>query len=217
MQNVKDCHSNFKGVSYWVSSHPLLTLNYTIMTDKEKSTVLSIVNDAKAGKQLAFTKLYNKYYGLIRYVVYDILRNNDATDDVVSTAFTKAFLKIDTFVDNISFETWLKTIAINCSIDYIRQMKSENNNMYVDDDDCYIQLDSTDSSPEDKLIQQENIDKINNAYETLRPFYRNLIDMKVNKGLSNEQIGNEMGLSSVQVRDHLYDARVRLKKLINQS
>ena len=187
------------------------------MTDKEKSTILSIVNDAKAGKQLAFTKLYNKYYGLIRYVVYDILRNNDATDDVVSTAFTKAFLKIDTFVDNISFETWRKTIAINCSIDYIRQMKSENSNMYIDDDVCYIQLDSTDSSPEDKLIQQENINKINNAYETLRPFYRNLIDMKVNKGLSNEQIGNEMGLSSVQVRDHLYDARVRLKKLINQS
>lgn len=186
------------------------------MTDKKKSTVLNIVNDAKAGKQLAFTKLYNKYYGLIRYVVYDILRNNDATDDVVSTAFTKAFTKINTFVDNISFETWLKTIAINCSIDYIRKTHEENNNTFIDDDDCYIQLNSTESSPEEKLIENENINRINEAYETLRPFYRRLLDMKINKNLSNEDIGKEVGLSSTQVRDLLHRARNRLRKFINQ-
>lgn len=185
------------------------------MTDKEKSTVLKLVEDAKAGKQLAFSKLYNKYYRLIRYVVYNILHNVDATDDVVSTAFTKAFMKIDTFVDNISFETWLKTIAINCSIDYIRRMEQENQNIFVDDDDCYIQLNSTDSSPEDKLISNESINRINEAYETLRPFYRNLIDLKVNKGLSNEEIGKEMGLSPIQVRDQLHRAKLRLKKFIN--
>ena len=185
------------------------------MTDKEKSEVALLVEEAKQGKQLAFSKLYNKYYRLIRYVVYDILHNIDATDDVVSDSFTKAFLKIDTFVENISFETWLKTIAINNSIDYIRRTKEESKNVFVDDDDCYIQLDSTDSSPEDKVIEDENVCKINKAYERLRPLYRNIIDMKVNKNLSNEQISKETGFSETQVRDILHRARNRLRKFIN--
>lgn len=186
------------------------------MTDKEKSKILELVNEAKAGKQLAFSKLYEKYYGLMRYTIYNILHNSDATDDVLSMTFTKAFMKIDTFVDNISFETWLKTIAINCSIDYIRQTREENSNTFIDDDDCYIQLNSTESSPEEKLIENENVNRINEAYETLRPIYRILLDMKVNKGLSNEDIGKEVGLSSTQVRDLLHRARNRLKMFINQ-
>ena len=185
------------------------------MTDKEKREVLELVNQAKAGNQLAYSKLYNKYVRLIRYVVYDILRNKDATDDVVSETFTKAFMKLDTFVENISFETWLKTIAINRSIDHIRRTHEDNRNIFVDDDDCYLQLNSSESSPEEVLIQKESVNRINDAYDTLRPLYRTLLDMKINKGLDNAQIGKEMGLTEIQVRDLVHRARNRLKKFIN--
>ena len=60
-----------------------------------------LIAQAKEGKQLAFTKLYNKYYNTIRYVIYNIVRNIDVTDDLISVTFTKAFMKIDKYVDNI--------------------------------------------------------------------------------------------------------------------
>lgn len=57
--------------------------------------------------------------------------------------------------------------------------------------------------------------QINEAYERLRPLYRNIIDMKVNKNLSNEQISKETDFSETQVRDILHRARNRLRKFIN--
>ena len=112
-----------------------------------------LIAQAKEGKQLAFTKLYNKYYNTIRYVIYNIIRNIDVTDDLISVTFTKAFMKIDKYVDNISFEMWLKTIAINSAIDFIRRNRQEKLNDSVDDETClYEFVDTMFSNPEDNFI-----------------------------------------------------------------
>lgn len=187
------------------------------MTDKERIEVNSLVNQAKEGKQIAFTKLYNKYKGLIRYVINDILKNADATDDVLSQTFTKAFMKIDSYTDDISFEMWLKTIAINSSIDYIRRTKYEQSNYFIDDDECFLQLGSLYESPEDTLIGDETARRLEDAYSRLRIKYRNILDMKINKDLTYKQIGEELCLSELQVKSMLNKARKRLKQLYEKT
>ena len=89
------------------------------MTDLEKQQISELIKQAKEGNQLAFTKLYEKYKQIIYVTIYRIVNNKDAADDLLSITFVKAFSKLDSYVTNISFEMWLKTIAINSSIDYI--------------------------------------------------------------------------------------------------
>ena len=117
------------------------------MTDLEKQQISELIKQAKEGNQLAFTKLYEKYKQIIYVTIYRIVNNKDAADDLLSITFVKAFSKLDSYVTNISFEMWLKTIAINSSIDYIRRTKKESANYWIDDSDSCFQLSDTAGSP----------------------------------------------------------------------
>ena len=174
-----------------------------------------LIAQAKEGKQIAFTKLYNKYYNTIRYVIYNIIRNIDVTDDLVSVTFTKAFMKIDKYVDNISFEMWLKTITVNTAIDYIRQNKKEQLNNYIDDEESKIQLSGLEHSPEDDMIFQQNINIVMECIPRLKKKYRDLIYARLD-GKSYQQISQELAIPEATVKTCLNKARQRLKQLFNQ-
>ena len=90
------------------------------MTDKEKS----LIDQAKHGSKEAVAQLYNRYYRLIRYIIYDAVKDDDLTADLLSTTFVKAYERLNYFVESISFEAWLKTIAINTVIDYVKNALS---------------------------------------------------------------------------------------------
>lgn len=185
------------------------------MTDEEKQQVFELIKQAKEGKQSAFTKLYNRFNKVIYNTIYYIVKNKDATDDLLSVTFTKAFTKLDSYVNNISFEMWLKTIAINSSIDYIRRTKKENANYWIDDNDNFLQL-SNDAgySPEEDYIFAEKSDALDDALSRLRWKYRNIIELRSVQDLSYKQISEQLGLNESQVKSRLNKAREKLKELL---
>lgn len=186
------------------------------MTDLEKQQVFELIKQAKEGKQSAFTRLYNKFERTIYYTIYHIVNNKDAADDLLSVTFIKAFSKLDSYINNISFEMWLKTIAINSSIDYIRRTKKEKANYWIDDDMSSFQLsNSADYSPEEDYIFRETSSKLEHALSRLRFKYRNILELRTIRGLSYKQISEELGLSESQVKSQLNKARDKLKQLLN--
>ena len=54
----------------------------------------SLIDQAKQGVEGAFSSLFTMYYNSIQYTIYNIVRNKDVTDDLLSVTFTKAFKKI---------------------------------------------------------------------------------------------------------------------------
>lgn len=187
-----------------------------IMTDEEKQQILDLINQAKEGKQLAFTKLYNRFKRSITYTIFNIVKNKDVTDDLLSITFCKAFQRIDTYVNNISFEMWLKTIAINASIDYIRHTKKEKNNYYIDDEESKVQLSgSADCSPEETFLFHETNSRVEDAMKKLRFKYRNILNLKIESNLSYKEIATALNLSESQVKSTLNKAREKLKELLN--
>ena len=185
------------------------------MTDEEKQQVFDLIKQAKEGKQSAFTKLYNRFNRVIYNTIYYIVNNKDAADDLLSVTFTKAFSKLDSYVNNISFEMWLKTIAINSSIDYIRHTKKERANYWIDDDANSLQLnDSAGYSPEEDYIFAEKSVNLENALSRLRWKYRNIIELRSIQNLSYKQIAEQLGLSESQVKSRLNKAREKLKELL---
>lgn len=186
------------------------------MTDEEKQQLTDLINQAKEGSQAAFTKLYNKYKSILYPTIFHIVNNKDATDDLLSITFIKAFSKLDSYVNNISFEMWLKTIAINSSIDYIRRTKKEKANYWIDDDENTFQLsNSADYSPEENFIFDETMTRLSEAMTRLRFKYRNIIELRTVQNLSYKQISEQLGLSESQVKSLLNKAREKLKLLLN--
>lgn len=179
-----------------------------------KQEIIELVEQAKNNKEKAFAILYNKYYTTVWFTVYNIVKNKDVTEDLISVIFTKAFKKLDLYTEHISFEMWLKTIAVNTSIDYIRRMKNENLNNYIDDENNTLQLFGLDSSPEEKLILQEKVKLLEKVIPTLKKKYRDLLMAKLD-GKSYKDLSIQFALSEDKVKADLHKARKQLKNKLD--
>lgn len=179
-----------------------------------KQEVIELVEQAKNNKEAAFTKLYNMYYKTIWFTVYNIVKNVDVTEDLISVVFTKAFQKLPLYTEHISFEMWLKTIAVNSSIDYIRRMKNEKLNNYIDAEDTFIQLNDYAPSPEESTIVKEQLKLVEQILPTLKKRYRDLILAKL-EGKSYKDLSEQFALSEDKIKTDLHKARKQLRNKLS--
>lgn len=175
-----------------------------------KQEIIDLVEQARNNDERAFTTLYNKYYNTVWFTVYNIVKNRDVTEDLISVVFTKAFKKLPLYTEHISFEMWLKTIAVNSSIDYIRRMKNEKLNNYIDAEDNLIQLDDYSPSPEETMILKEKLKLVEIILPTLKKRYRDLITAKL-EGKSYKDLSEQFALSEDKIKTDLHKARKQLK------
>ena len=140
-----------------------------------------------------------------------VVRNTDIADDLTSVVFTKAYEKLSMYTQHISFNMWLKTIAVNASIDYIRRNKKEQLNNYVDEDESPIQLSTLERSPEEDLILKEKLDIVLQAIPTLKRKYRDLINARID-GMSYKEIADKLAMNELAVKGDLNKARQKLKQ-----
>lgn len=173
--------------------------------------IIDLVEQAKQGSQKAFSKLYHKYKTDIWYTIMGVVKNTDVADDLTSVVFTKAYEKLSMYTQHISFNMWLKTIAVNASIDYIRRNKKEQLNNYVDEDENPIQLSALEKSPEEDLILKEKLDIVLQAIPTLKRKYRDLINARID-GLSYKEIAGKLAMNELAVKGDLNKARQKLKQ-----
>jgi RNA polymerase sigma factor (sigma-70 family) len=72
-----------------------------------------------------FNRLYAKMKpGLMNYV-FNIVRNADATEDIVSDTLSKLYTHIDSYDPNFEITTWMYRIARNSAIQFIYQQKAK--------------------------------------------------------------------------------------------
>ena len=178
------------------------------MENSEKT----LIDQVKQGNIRAFNKLYNTYKDVVYNAAYFVVKNKDVADDITSIVFTKAWYKRDTFVDNISLKMWLKTIATNSAIDYIRRTKKEQLNAYIDDEDSFIQVRETDNSPEEELLAKEKLNIVLGLIPKMKKKYREVLTYKI-EGKSYKQIAELLGSNEIAVKSDLNKARQHLRKL----
>lgn len=177
-----------------------------------KEELNDFIKKAKDGNQHAFTVLYEQFVQMVTYTIFGIVKNRDAADDLTSVTFTKAFLRLEKYTEDVSFPMWLKTIAVNSGIDYIRTMKKERNMAFLDDEETYIQPEATlAESVEDEFIYKELQLEAENAINSLKEPYYNVLTLR-RQGKSYKEIQEELGITDAQVKSLLFSARSRLKQ-----
>lgn len=176
----------------------------------------SLIDQAKRGDEKVFNQLYNRYYKLIRYIIFDIVKDDNLTQDLLSNTFIKAFGKLNSYVNPISFEAWLKTIAVNTTIDHIRASKDLQKNFSIDDENNKTQLEETAPDPESDMIKTENIELLRVALSRLRSKYRNLLEMRYFEGLSYDQLSVKLGIPIGTVKSDLNKAKHKLREIFQK-
>ena len=177
--------------------------------------ISDLVHAAKQEDQRAFLHLldihWNELYG---FMIKRTENENDA-EDLCLQAFSKAFDKIETYNDKFTFSTWLTSIAKNLHVDLIRKEKTL---LYESTDVDEVGREVIDETlgPEDQLIRSQNLDKLLQQIRSLKPIYRDVIQLRFFQELSHKEMATQLGLSLSNVKVRLLRAKKVLSEIINE-
>ena len=191
-------------------------LDFLFLTSvkNQEQTTSDLVYAAKQEDQHAFRQLldlhWNELYG---FMIKRTENENDA-EDLCLQAFSKAFDKIETYNDEFTFSTWLTSIAKNLHVDLIRKEKTRLHQSTDVDEVGRDVIDET-LGPEDQLIRSQNLDKLLQQVRSLKPIYRDVIQLRFFQELSHKEMATQLGLSLSNVKVRLLRAKKLLAEIIN--
>ncbi len=160
----------------------------------------------------ALVEVIAAYGERITAVVSGILRDRDAVEDVVQTAFSKAWFRIASFKGDASLYTWLYRVAVNASKDYIKGRSRRP--MSALDDVVAQRLPSAQPHVIEGLARRELRLSVRAAVAKLPERYRTVLALRELEGLTYQQIAEVLGLSLGTVESRLFRARRRLKSIL---
>ena len=95
-------------------------MSYKSQYADEKALISALIN----GDNNAFRQFVNDYHLSIRRICIGMLRSEADADDVAQEVFIEVFRSIAKFNEKAELSTWLYRIAVNKSLNYLRQKKS---------------------------------------------------------------------------------------------
>lgn len=174
------------------------------MTDSQ------LVARSQNGDRSAFEELVKKYQRDIYGLACRMVSDPEEAKDVAQQAFLQAFMHIRSFRQDSQFRTWLFRIAINQCYNFLKSRKK-----FGDPVDCdEVVLVGEEDSPEEELISQDERRRVSAAREKLPPKQQAVITLKVEQGLSYQEISEVLGGTPGAARVNYCQALKTLKKYL---
>lgn len=173
--------------------------------------IISYIEKAKKGDQVAFTFLLDQYWNEVYGFMLKRTENETDSEDITIETFSKAFDKLTTYNPEYQFNTWLIAIAKNVHIDLLRKKKSS---LYIEitedqDQQAYNVADNSPSA-EDEIITEQNLAQLLQFIKELKPHYQEVIQLRYFQEMSYQEISEQLNepLSNIKIK------LLRAKKLL---
>ena len=85
----------------------------------------------KDNEKHLFSVIYDRYAKLIYNRCYGFASSNAEAKDLTQDVFIKAYLKLSSFTENISFKSWLYTLAYRFCVNYVNRNKEKKIEKYL--------------------------------------------------------------------------------------
>jgi RNA polymerase sigma-70 factor (ECF subfamily) len=162
----------------------------------------------------AFRILYDMFYERVYKSAYFITRDPYLAQDAVQETFIKAFRNINDIEDGGKMGAWLSTIATRTSIDLMRKQKRWNGTPTED-----VILETGILKEEGTSIEEEYEfvwlkERITEIITELKPEYREVLLLKFQHGLKDEEIAQLLGEKIGTIKSRIHRGRQRLKTVI---
>ena len=193
-------------------------LNVAHLSDNAKQDYFLVLS-AIEGDQKSYAKLMKRYRDSIYFMMLKMVKNSEDAEDLTVEAFGKAFKNIEKYSPKFAFSTWLFKIASNNCIDFIRKKKG----VTVPIDKTNEKGDSYETAivdkklnPEASFIKKQKAQILRSTVKSLRPQYRNLIELRYFKELSYTEIAEELNLPLGTVKAQLFRSRELLLNILEK-
>jgi RNA polymerase sigma-70 factor (ECF subfamily) len=179
-----------------------------------------LVQRSRRGDLGAYDELVRRYQERIYATVYHMTSNHEDANDLAQESFIKAFQALKTFKGGSSFYTWLYRIAVNKTINFLKQRKNRIH-MSLNDLDFNAEHDPdlvaliSDKTPRREAGLTELQEKLNAALLKLSEPHRLVVVLHDVQGLSHDEIAKIMGCNIGTVRSRLFYARQQLQGFLS--
>lgn len=181
-----------------------------------KMTEERLVQLCKKHRSSAQKKVYATYSPQFRAVCKRYVIEKYIAEDLLQESFVKIFFSVDKFEwkGEGSFESWMRRIVINMSINYLKKTKKsiliepiENDNIIdfnLYDDDGFFESSLTRFSKDD----------VNAAFGEVPEKFRVVLNMAILDGLRHKEIADILGIAEETSRSRLTRGKKIFKDIL---
>ena len=167
-----------------------------------------------------YIALYTKVKPGLRSYIFNVVKDNDATDDILVNTLTKLWTKIDQYKPEYQISTWLYRIAFNECLGYIRKRNrtysiegmrdfgveiTESNKLSYNAQELLVEYHQM--SEQDFLDEDDDLTKrYTNALESiknLQPLYREILEDRLLNEMKYEDIADKYNLPLQTVKNRI--------------
>jgi RNA polymerase sigma-70 factor (ECF subfamily) len=180
-----------------------------------------LVARTQEGDASAFDDLVVKYTPRLYGLVYNMTSNHEDTNDLLQDIFAKAYKAIRGFRGKSSFYTWIHSIAVNMTLNFLKK-RSRRYQLSLDDVDASIQNDkefleaTASSSPVREADLSELQKRLNEAMMKLSDEHRAVVTMFHIQGMPHAEISKILNVSEGTVRSRLFYANRQLQNYLDE-
>ncbi len=156
----------------------------------------------------AFAELIDRYQRPLRYFIARLVGNPDLADELSQETWLTVLSKIHTLRNAATFSVWLYRIARNKVYQELRRRK------------VIIELDEGLEAPDDTVDEIgsfEDAAKLHRCLEKLKPLHKEVLLLRFLEEMSYEQIADVLDCNLGTVRSRIFNAKLALKKELEES
>ena len=179
-----------------------------------------LVKRARQGDLGAYDELVRRYQERIYATVYHMTSNHEDANDLAQEAFIKGFQALKSFKGGSSFYTWVYRIAVNKTINFLKQRRNKSQ-ISLNDLDFNAEHDPdlvaliSEKTPRREINLNELQERLNVAMQKLSQPHRLVVTLHDVQGLSHEEIAEIMDCNIGTVRSRLFYARQQLQAYLS--
>ncbi|MBP1081832.1 MULTISPECIES: sigma-70 family RNA polymerase sigma factor [Bacillus] len=166
-------------------------------------------NNSREDRVKTIEKLMDEHGTSIKRLIFTYVKHWETASDLTQDVFLTVFEKLDTFQGRSSLKTWVFSIAINKSKDYLKSWHFNHILLHK------ISNKDTNKTPEEEIMSQHDRKELYNNILTLPPKYRELIFLHYYNDMTVKEISEVTGLPAATIKTRLYRGKEKLKKKLN--
>jgi len=168
-----------------------------------------LIAQSLKGNNKARYQLYQLYSKAMFNVCYRLMNNREDAEDMLQEAFVQAFTKLESFRNESSFGTWLKTITVRTCINALNKRKLDLK--LIDDMHRY---ETAVEEPEDALFTKENIME---AMDQLPEGGRIVFSLYLLEGYDHGEIAQILNITESTSKSQYMRAKRRVYEIMKQT
>lgn len=171
------------------------------------------------GNQLYFKVLVDKYQSLVLNTCFRFLHNKSDAEDITQEVFITAFQSIKKFNYNSKISTWLYRIAVNKSLNFIRDNKKRMTiksieNFFNSHSNNALQVEDTTTQIEDDDLKIKRLQVLRDSIERLPKNQKTAFILHNYEAVCYKEIAVIMDTSLASVEGLIHRAKINIHKNI---